>query len=84
MHGDLFADDEAIGDELANGLTGVGIGYLADLIRIKPDLALTTANDGGGQSLLSTEIDPDGDDGLAGALRANALRSLRGRHLCRT
>lgn len=72
VHGDLFADDEAIGNELADSLTGVGVGYLADLIGIKPDLALTATDNGGGQTLLGTKIDPDGDDRSAGALQTKA------------
>ena len=58
MHGDLFADDEAIGNELADGLAGVGVGDFADFVGVKPDLALSAADDGGRETLLSTEIDP--------------------------
>jgi len=58
VHGDWLADDEAIGNKFANGLAGVGIGDLADLVRIKPDLALSTADDGSRQALLGGEIDP--------------------------
>ena len=54
MHGDLFADNKAIGDEFADGLTGVGIRDLIDFIRVEPNLALSAAGDGGGESLLST------------------------------
>jgi len=53
VHGDLFADDEAIGYELADGLAGVGVGDFIDLIRVEPDLALTAARNGGGEPLLS-------------------------------
>jgi hypothetical protein len=45
VHSDRLLDDEAIGNELADGLAGVGIGDFAGLIGIKPDLALSTAND---------------------------------------
>lgn len=58
MHGDGFADNEAIGNEFADGLAGVGIADFVDLVRIEPDLALSTANDRGGKALLSSEIDP--------------------------
>jgi len=58
MHGDGLADDEAIADELADGLAGVGIGDLVDLVGIEPDLALSTANDCGCETLLGAEIDP--------------------------
>ena len=44
MHSDLFADDEAIGNELADGLAGIGVGDFVDFIRIQPDLALSAAH----------------------------------------
>jgi hypothetical protein len=47
-------DDEAIGDELADGLAGVGVGDLGLLVGVEPDLALAAANDRGGQALLSS------------------------------
>ena len=53
-----LADDEAIGDELADGLARVGVGDLALLVGVEPDLALTAANDRGGQALLGEEVDP--------------------------
>lgn len=58
MHGDWLLDDEAICDKLADGLTGVGIGDFAGLIRIEPDLALSAADDRGRQALLGGEVDP--------------------------
>ena len=58
MHGDLLANDEAIGHELADCLAGVGVGDLIHLIGVEPDLALATANDGGGEALLGSKIDP--------------------------
>lgn len=58
MHGDGFADNEAICNEFADGLAGVGIADFVDLVRIKPDLALSTTNDRGRKTLLSSEIDP--------------------------
>lgn len=54
VHRDLFADDKAIGDELADGLAGVGVRDFAGLIGVEPDLALSAANDGGREALLST------------------------------
>jgi len=45
VHGDGLADDEAICDELADGLAGVGTGDFADLVGIEPDLTLSAAND---------------------------------------
>jgi len=50
VHRHGLADDEAICDELADGLAGVGVGDLADLIGIEPDLALSAADDGGRQA----------------------------------
>lgn len=58
VHGDWFADDEAIADELADGLSGIGVGDLIDFIRVEPDLTLATTNHGGSQSLLSRKVDP--------------------------
>ena len=52
MHSDLFADDEAIGDKLADCLAGVGIGDFADFVGVEPDLAFSTAHDGGREALL--------------------------------
>lgn len=58
VHGDGLADDQAIADEFADGLAGVGVGDLGDLIGIKPNLALATANHGGGEALLGAKVDP--------------------------
>jgi hypothetical protein len=58
VHGDWLADDEAISHELSDGLAGVGIADFAGLVGIKPDLALSAADDGGRQALLGGEIDP--------------------------
>jgi len=58
VHGDGLADDEAICNELADGLARVGIGDLAGLVGIKPDLALSTAYDGCRKALLGGEVDP--------------------------
>lgn len=59
MHGDGLSDNEAICDELSDGLAGVGIGDLAGLIGIEPDLALSAAHDGGCESLLCRKVDPN-------------------------
>lgn len=58
VHGDRLSDDEAIGDELSNRLARVGIGDLARLIGIQPDLALAAADDRRGEALLSSQVDP--------------------------
>ena len=49
------------GDGLADGLAGVGVGDLADLVGVKPDLSLAAANNGGGQALLGAKVDPVAD-----------------------
>lgn len=56
--GDGLSDDEAIGDELSDGLARVGVGDLSLLVGVEPDLALAAADDRGGQALLSSQIDP--------------------------
>jgi hypothetical protein len=58
VHGDGLADNEAILDELADGLAGVGVGNLAGLVGVKPDLALSAADNGCGEALLRAEVDP--------------------------
>lgn len=58
VHGDGLLDDEAIGNQLADGLAGVGVGDLADLVGVKPDLALAATDDGRRKALLGTEVDP--------------------------
>lgn len=58
VHGDLFADDEPIGDELADGLAGIGVGYFGSLVRIEPDLTFAAADHRGRQALLRAEVYP--------------------------
>ena len=58
MNGDWLADNEAIGDELADGLAGVGVGDLVDLAGVEPDLVLAASDDGRRKALLGTEVDP--------------------------
>lgn len=58
VHGDGLSDDEAIGDELADGLAGVGVGDLADLVGVEPNLALTAVEDIGRKALLGSQVDP--------------------------
>lgn len=58
MHGDWLADDEAISDELADGLAGVGVGDLGDLVRVEPDLALSASHNGRREALLGTKVNP--------------------------
>lgn len=40
-----LSDDEAIGDELSDGLARVGVGDLALLVGVEPNLALAAADD---------------------------------------
>ena len=58
MHGDGLSDDKAICNELSDGLARVGVGDFTGLVGIEPDLALSTADDGGRQALLGCKIDP--------------------------
>ena len=58
VHGDGLADDEAIADELTDGLAGVGVGDLIHLIGVEPNLALAAAHHGGGEALLGAKVDP--------------------------
>lgn len=58
VHGDGLANDEAILNELADGLAGVGIGNLADLVGVEPDLALSAADNGCREALLGAKVDP--------------------------
>lgn len=60
MHGDLLADDEAIGDELADGLAGVGVGDLGGFVGVEPDLAFAAAGHGGGEAFLGTQVHTSG------------------------
>lgn len=54
VHRDLLANNEAIGDEFADGLAGVGVGDFVDLVGVEPDLALPASCNRGGKSLLSS------------------------------
>jgi hypothetical protein len=56
VHGHGFLDDEAVGDEFADSLAGVGVADFAHLVGVEPDLALTAAHDGRGETLLSLQI----------------------------
>lgn len=58
VHSDGLADDEAILDELADGLAGVGVGDLAHFVGVEPDLALSAADNGRREALLRAEVDP--------------------------
>lgn len=58
VHGHGLSDDEAIGDELADRLAGVGVGNLVNLVGVEPDLALAAAEDISREALLSSQVDP--------------------------
>lgn len=58
MHGDRLADDQAIFDELADTLAGVGVRDFAGLVGVEPDLALAAADDSRCETLLCGKIDP--------------------------
>jgi hypothetical protein len=74
VHGDGLADNEAIADQLADGLARVGVGDLAHLIGIEPDLALAAADHGRRKALLGTEVDPGERKKFNGQFRADVLR----------
>ena len=76
VHGDGLADDEAIADELADRLAGVGVGDLVDLVGVEPDLALTAVGYGGGQALLGAEVDPVGEVVLVSAVQLVVRRRM--------
>lgn len=73
VHGDGLADDEAIADELADGLARVGVGDLAHLIGVEPNLALAAADHGGGEALLGGKVDPVVEDPVS--IMAHTSRS---------
>lgn len=58
VHGNGLLDDEAIADELADGLARVGVGDLGHLIGVEPNLALAAADHGGREALLGAKVDP--------------------------
>jgi hypothetical protein len=58
VHGNGLADNEAIVDELADGLAGVGVGDFVYFVRVEPDLALSAADNGRRKALLRAEVDP--------------------------
>ncbi len=58
VHGDGLLDDEAIGDELADGVAGVGVGDLVAFVRVEPDLALAAVGHGRREALLRAEVHP--------------------------
>lgn len=66
MHSDLLANDETIGHEFADCLARVGVGDFIHFIRVEPDLALATTNDGSRKALLCAKVDPMRECGLAG------------------
>lgn len=58
VHGDWLADDKSISDQLADGLAGVGVGDLGDLVWVEPNLALTASDDGSREALLGAKVNP--------------------------
>jgi hypothetical protein len=58
---DGLLDDLAILDELSDVGSGVGIGNVVLLSRVTPDLPLSNAEDRGGETLLTPEVDHDED-----------------------
>lgn len=58
VHRHGLSDDEAIGDELSHRLARVGVGDLALLVGVEPDLALAAADDRSREALLGCQVDP--------------------------
>jgi hypothetical protein len=58
VHGDGLADNEAIANEFADRLAGIGVGDFVNFVGVEPDLALATADHGGSEALLRPEVDP--------------------------
>lgn len=53
-----LANDQSIANQLADGLSRVGVGDFVDFVGIKPDLALATSHDRRSKALLGGEVDP--------------------------
>ena len=58
VHRDRLSNNESIGNKLSDCLAGVGVGDFVDFVWVEPNLALSATDDGGGEALLGTEIDP--------------------------
>ena len=71
MHRHRLADNQSIADQLADRLSGVGVGDLRGLIGVQPDLALATADHGGREALLCAKVDPIQRGPLAGIIRVD-------------
>ena len=59
MHSNGFANDEAIGDEFADSLAGIGVGDFVDFVRVEPDLALAAVGHRRREALLRAKIHPE-------------------------
>ena len=59
VHGDRFADDEAVGDHLADCLAGVGVGDFVDFVWVEPNLSFAAPDHRGREALLRAEVDPN-------------------------
>ena len=77
VHGDGLSDDEAIGNELADRLAGVGVGDLVDLVGVEPNLALTAAEDIGREALLGDQVDPVQQKIDMSAFHSTSARPIR-------
>ena len=58
MHRHGLLNDEAIGDELADALAGIGVRDLADLVGVQPNFALAAAQHRRRQALLGPQVNP--------------------------
>ena len=53
-----LVDDKTISNQLADGLTRVGLADFSSLVGIEPDLSLTNAQNAGGKSFLKSKVGP--------------------------
>ena len=60
VHRRRLLDDEAIGNQLPDRLSRIGVANLGDFVGVEPDLVLAAAEDRRGQALLRRQIRPGG------------------------
>lgn len=60
VNSNWLLDDGTVSDQSSDGSTRVSLGQLNGLVRVKPNLSLTGADDGSGESLLGAEVSPGG------------------------
>lgn len=58
VHGVGLSDNETVGNELSDLLSGVSVSNVGQLLGVEPDLSLSNAEDAGGESLSGLEVGP--------------------------